>query len=200
MFILQVAAPVSPAVFGQVFRAHRGALVQVRTASTTARFTTGFVIGARGEVLYGATKAPNGPVLELIGPQGQTWFADLLGYDRTLKIALAKVRGAPRGLFVPMQLAGRIDLRADLWVVVLGHDESGVAEPFAGVVERVSSKGGLRSMRLMASGQAGNPVMSTEGELVGVVYEGGRRRVSAWAIDGIVPFLKRVVVASGAAD
>src|SRR5438552_189594 len=53
---------VGPAIFGRVFKENRASLVQVtgrpHEGSARPAWSTGFVIGARGEVVFGAQTSP----------------------------------------------------------------------------------------------------------------------------------------------
>ena len=194
------AAPaVSPAVFGKVFRARRGTLVRVFTGAR--RPATGFLIGAEGEVVFGARRPPAAGAIVIETADGQRLDARLLGHDRRLGLGLARM--APTSARPPPPLLAAADPRLwpDRWVVVLAHDASGSAQPFAGVIEaapatryaRKKRHRGLTVAPLGAPGDVGSPVLSIRGELVGVVVDGGRRRCRVAPLDVVRPFLEASV-------
>jgi S1-C subfamily serine protease len=187
---------VSPAEFGRVFRENRQALVQVKGATWKA-YATGFVVGARNEIVFGATEAPT-PELEVILVDGTKTAADLLGYDRDLSIAVARARDAR---LIPLRVAAKPGLARGDWVIAMTHDDRGRAQPFAGVVEgdltRATRPRNALIARVDVPGRPGSPVLSTRGELIGVALDPGKRRTRVMAIETVVPFLRMVVLADG---
>lgn len=153
-----VAAPaphrpphVSPSDFGRAFLASREALVRVQgrpdspaptrpsgTAATLAKrrelWATGFIVGARGEVVFGAPETPPRALL-IRTADGIDHEGVLLGYAGELRIAVAQMADGDRRPIVPLRVARRPGLRDKAWVVVIKHDEQGRPQPFAGQVE-----------------------------------------------------------------
>jgi S1-C subfamily serine protease len=187
---------VSPAEFGRVFRENRPSLVRVK-GSTWPDYATGFVVGVRGEVVFSAIRSPT-PELVVITTEGARLEADLLGYDRELAIGVLRAR-TPSSL-VPLRVALKPGLARGDWVIALTHDERGLPEPFAGVVEgdleRSERPKGLVA-RADVPGVPGSPILSTRGELVGIAVDRGARRTRVLAIEAVVPFLEAVVQANG---
>jgi S1-C subfamily serine protease len=187
---------VSPAEFGRVFRENRQALVQVKGATWKA-YATGFVIGAKNEIVFGAAEAPT-PVLEVLLVDGTKMAADLLGYDRDLGIGVARARDAR---LVPLRVSAKPGLARGDWVIAMTHDDRGRAQPFAGTVEgdltKVSKPKDALVARVDVPGRPGSPVLSTRGELIGVALDPGKRRTRVMAIETVVPFLRMVVLADG---
>lgn len=186
---------VSPAEFGRVFRANRHALVRVK-GRTWSRWSTGFVVGARGEILFSALDGPT-PELAVRTPDGTELSAVLLGYDRDLALGVARIRGGPR--IAPLDVADRPVSRGE-WVIAMTHDAKGLPEPFAGVVSGSFSSSKARPKGVLVAGvdvpgQPGAPVLSTRGMLVGVAIDRGKRRTRMISVDSLVPFLKAVVLA-----
>jgi S1-C subfamily serine protease len=199
---------VAPTVFGRVFEENRASLVRVTTAgeagSANAKaWWTGFVIGARGEVVFGA---PGSPSVSLVvrTHDGVDHQGELLGFDPDLKLAVARIAadgGANR--IAPVRVASVLGLIERRWVVVLKYDAQGRAEPFAGLVEADAqidrtnrSKRDLLLAPVAAPGAPGSPVLSSSGELVGIALLEGRRNTRAVAIETFVPFLRTVVLGS----
>jgi S1-C subfamily serine protease len=187
---------VSPADFGRVFRENRQGLVQVK-GSTWKGFASGFVVGAKNEIVFGATESPT-PVLEVLTIDGKIHSADLLGFDRDLGLAVARVRDAH---LVPLKVAHTPGLARRDWVICMTHDDRGRAQPFAGVVEgeltRAKKPKNALVARVDVPARPGSPVLSTRGELIGVALDHGKRRTRAVAIETVVPFLRMVVLADG---
>lgn len=195
------ASFVAPTALGRVFEANRSALVRVG-AHDGGTPATGFLIGARGEVVFGATKAP-APKLRVTLEDGSVLDAELLGFDRALALAIARVTpdpAAPRH-FTPLRPAtSRAMMRAE-WVLVIKHDAHGRPEPFAGEVDaepaiepkRVTPVRPLVAP-VLAPAAAGSPVFSADGQLIGVALEDGARRTKVAAIESLVPFFKAVVL------
>lgn len=198
------AAIVAPTAFGRVFEARRASLIRVRVNAKADGWSSGFVIGAEGEVVFGVGSAPDRRV-GVRTDDGQDHEAEVLGYDLGLALAVARVTpapGAPR--LVPLQV-GASGLEDRAWVVVLKHDAKGRAEPFAGVVEGGPAPLALKTPQpidgvvVQVPGAPGSPVLSASGELIGVALDRGARKTRVASIQSIVPFLKRVVLGGAAA-
>lgn len=188
-------ARVSPADFGRVFQANRHALVRVK-GRTWSSWATGFVVGARGEILFSALDGPT-PELAVTTPEGRRLSAVLLGYDRNLGLGVARIQDGPR--IVPLDVAKESPAQGE-WVIALTYDAHGRPEPFAGVVAGAFVKAtrkpaGAMVARVEVPGQPGSPVLSTRGALIGVAIDRGKRRTRVLSIDSLVPFLKAVVLA-----
>ena len=63
---LLLANPVSPGVFGQVFQSNKASVLLVKTPGTKDLFTTGFIVGARGELVFGLPHAEETREIHLI--------------------------------------------------------------------------------------------------------------------------------------
>ncbi len=167
---------------------------------TWKAYATGFVVGARNEIVFGATESPT-PELEVITLDGSRHAADLLGYDRDLAIAVARVRDAR---LVPLRVASSPGLAHGDWVIAMTHDDRGRAQPLAGVVEgsleRVSKPKDALVARVDVPGRPGSPVLSTRGDLIGMALDTGKRRTRVVAIETVVPFLRMVVLADSRAQ
>jgi S1-C subfamily serine protease len=211
---------VAPSSFGRVFEENRAALVQVQ--GTPQKWSTGFVIGARGEVVFGAQTSPP-ENLTVRTDDGQDHPGTLLGYDKTLGLAVLRIEGMrckrsaqraePAELgartcsernpeYSPLRVAKKPGLVEKRWVVTMKHDAKGRAAPFAGVVEadatieldQNKAVKGFAIAPVLAPAAPGSPVLSATGELVGVALEEGARATKVVAIDSLVPFLKAVVL------
>ena len=156
-------------------------------------------------------KAPPHGRLKLDDASGRTFEAEVLGFDPTLRIGVARLEG-PK--LPPIRVATLPGLALERWVITLRHRKDGVPEPFAGVVTqspklqrqrpKTKRKQGssltvwsARVARVAAPGQPGSPVLSTQGELLGVVIDGGERRCSVLSVESMTPYLRSVVLGSG---
>ncbi len=193
-----MAAPgVSPSVFGKVFRAQRPSLVRVTSPFGIA---TGFLIGARGEVVFGTRSAPaDGVGVTIMTEDGTSHEGFVVGYEPSLHLALAQMAAAPTDPLPPLRVGTDVGLERRRWVVVMTHSaKKGEPEPFAGTVEggaaaTQSRKAELRRYsvaRVDAPGNLGSPVLDTQGKLVGVVVVPGRRRTEVVAVSEVIKFLK----------
>jgi S1-C subfamily serine protease len=189
---------VSPEVFGDVFRQARPSLLRVDTGDKTHPYATGFLIGAKGELVFGARHTPAAEFL-VRAADGKDHAAKLLGFDEAVKLAVAQIVDA--GHTEPLVPAHRARLSANRWVVVVMHDDKGEPAPFAGLVDgppRIEHLPPTDAPRVVAAidapGSPGSPVLSIEGELVGIVIADGKRRTRAVAIESVVPFLRQVVL------
>ena len=181
---------VAPSAFGRVFQQNRSALVAVRREKPGARWVDGVVIGAEGEILFGVDprRAPTGHV-EVRMDDGTTRGARLLGFDRTLGVAVAQLDpGGPRRAPPRVDPEARLDV--DRWLVVLTHGKDERPTSHAGQVEAGAARG---LAPVLVPGRVGSPLMSTDGALVGVVVKAGRRRTTARALGALMPFLRRVI-------
>lgn len=195
---------VAPAAFGRIFEANRRALVRVlgRPSPERERWETGFVIGAEGEFVFGAEAAPSAR-LRVRTEDGREHGAELLGYERAFALAVGRLdAGRKSGSEIaPLHVAAIGELRSEQWVVILKHDSSGRPEPFAGVVDGDASPDAsrrspfaIRVARVSVPSSPGSPVLSLEGDLVGVAIEGAERRTRVVTIGSLAPFLKAVVL------
>jgi hypothetical protein len=197
LFVWLVAAPLSaappggstPFKFGQVYADNRSAVVRVK-ARTDGPWVTGVMVGAGGEVVFSAPKGPAGGVTGL-SSAGETLTGELLGYDRGLGIGVARFRGLS-GKVVPLRVAEASSLSGDRWVVTIRFDQKGKLEPFAGVVAEIA--GPKRLATAMVPGQPGSPILSDQGELLGLATDEGARQTKVLPIEAFVPFLKQVVL------
>ncbi|MCB9646352.1 MAG: trypsin-like peptidase domain-containing protein [Deltaproteobacteria bacterium] len=180
---------VGPERFGQVARANRGSLVRIRTDKSGAIWTDGVVIGAEGEVLFPARPTPTPRMWVAVGDAAPR-AADLLGFDRALGVAVARLTPGPR--LTPARADDTQELWADRWLVVLTHDKTGQPTSHAGQVVGTAAPGGLITAEL--PGRPGSPLFGSDGALVAVAVEGGKRRVRARPLAGLMPFLRRVVL------
>jgi S1-C subfamily serine protease len=145
--------------------------------------------------VFGAQSSPR-ETLTVRTADGGDHDGVLLGWDKELGLAVARME-APR--IAPLSVAKSPGLIHRRWVVVLRHDTRGRAEPFAGEVEAdaaidAKNKRKLAIAPVMAPASRGSPVLSAEGELVGVALEEGARSTRVVAIETFVPFLKAVVL------
>jgi hypothetical protein len=180
---------VAPGRFGEVARANRRTLVQVRSDRAGAAWADGVVIGAEGEVLFSAQPTPT-PRVWIAAGGAEPRAADLLGFDRALGVAVARVTPGPR--LTPARADGGAELWADRWLVVLTHDRQGAPTSHAGQVLGQAAPGALVTAEL--PGRPGSPLFGSDGALVAVAVEGGKRRVKARPLAGLMPFLRRVVL------
>jgi hypothetical protein len=164
----------------------------VKARTDDNKWFTGFVIGARGEIVFGVDGAPTAD-LTVITDDGRERPARLLGFDRGLSLAVAIVAGLSE---VPLRSARPVRLRPETWVVILGHDAKGRAEPHAGVVAMgpTRGKGGLVYAIAEVPGEPGCPVLTGSGDLAAIAIRRGKRRVRIVPLDHVAPFLERVVL------
>ena len=182
-------------MFGEVFRANRTSIVRVETGGKARRFSTGFVIGAKGEVVFGARRAPEGPVV-VHTHDGRTHPARVLAHNRGLRLGLARMTEFD-GDYPPLRPGTTAELRAPGWVVSVAFLDKKSAEPYAGTVDSALTqrrKSRPSTMRLHAPGDLGSPVLGLDGALVGVIYERGRRRTRLVPVQALVSFLGTVPV------
>lgn len=185
-------------MFGRVFEQNGSALVRVEHGRDKTRWSTGFVIGAEGEVVFGIDRIPKADLtIEL--SNGKTLTAELLGFDLGLSLAIARAK-EPH-LWAPLKVSARDKLLRRTWVMAMTHDARGRAQPYAGVVEGDRVRDGKRKtpievwvVPVEAPGTLGSPVLSVDGELAGVVIEAGDRKTRVVPIELIVPFVKQVVL------
>jgi S1-C subfamily serine protease len=219
------AKKLAPTGFGRVFETNRAAVVRVqgltpagdesapkkeqravsaRSAKPPA-WMTGFFIGAEGEVVFGAERAPPRQ-LRVETNEGELLDADLLGFDLGMKIAIARITSPQkaRARVRALRVAHAPGLIEHAWVMAIKHDARGRAEPFAGVVERepeieASKKTPERMLvaPVLVPASPGSPVLSAEGELIGVALDEGARRTRVAAIESLTPFLRTVVLGRG---
>ncbi len=195
--------PVSPTVFGEVYRANKSALLVARPNGSESPATTGFLLGAEGELLIGAKARPAAEFAVVVDGE-LSLSARLLDHDEDLGLAVAKLvgidaRSLPR---LPLRAAKKQGLSLQTWAVVMTHSASGASEPFAGIVESEPAIRGRRAWRkrsllisqVAAPGRPGSPVLSSKGELVGVVVGAGSRRVEVVALPSLLPFLRAAVL------
>lgn len=179
-----------PSVYGEVFLNSRASMVWVTWTEGESRSSSGFVVGAEGEVVFFAKSPPKG-YLEGVLFDGQRRGLDLLGHDEATGLAVGRLRSAGRDSRPPpLPVAATSSLLPESWVVIIRAGERG-PEPFAGVVQR-RTKAGVLSVA--APGDPGGPVLSIQGEVLGVVTRGGRRSSVVVPFDGIIPFLRGVVL------
>lgn len=179
----------APLQFGRVYAENKAAVIRVK-ARPDGEWATGVLIGAGGEVVFSAPRGPAGAPAGL-SSEGQPLQGELLGYDRSLALAVARFPSLARSAR-PVQVASASDLRKDRWVVTIRFSSKGLLEPFAGVVEEAGR--GQRAPRIMVPGQPGSPILSKDGELLGLAQELGERATRALPIERFVPFLKAVVL------
>lgn len=171
--------------------------MRVESGSEKPRWSTGFLIGAEGEIVFGIDKIPRRDLtIEL---DGQTVKGELLGYDLGLSLAIGRLAEKPRA--VALQVATAPGLEERTWVIAMTHDARGRAQPFAGIVDGALERDAKRKTPIKVlvapvsvPGTLGTPILSVNGELVGVVIEGGDRKTRVVPIDIVAPFLKAVVL------
>ncbi|CAN0557534.1 unnamed protein product, partial [Laminaria digitata] len=159
--------------FGRVFRANRSALVRVRCEKPGARWADGVVIGAKGEVLLGVSPCLT-PTMRVMTADGLERAAQVLGFDRKLGVAVARLEAASAPRLVPPRVNLKAKLVPDQWMVVLTHDKKGQPTSHAGQVAR-RTKG--PRVPVDVPGRVGSPLFSAQGALVGISVTRGRRRV-----------------------
>ncbi|MBK6684641.1 MAG: hypothetical protein IPG45_09205 [Deltaproteobacteria bacterium] len=179
----------APLQFGRVYAENKAAVIRVK-ARPDGPWATGVLVGAGGEVVFSAPRGPAG-VPAGLSSEGQDLAGELLGYDRSLALGVARfpsLAGAVR----PVQVAGASGLTKDRWVVTIRYNAKGLLEPFAGVVEAAGR--GQGPAKIMVPGQPGSPILSKDGELLGLVQDVGERSTRALPLERFVPFLKAVVL------
>ncbi len=182
---------VSPVAFGRVFEKNRARLVVVEQAAARS---TGFVVGAEGEVLFAALRAPSGALFARAANGRHA--LELLAHDPALGLAVGRLRGLELGAVTPVSFADRSGLAPERWVVVLKHRAQDRVEPFAGVVARGPGKGTRATAAVEVPGAPGAPVFSPEGQLVGVAMAEGARRTRVLPVEALLPFLRAAVLGS----
>jgi hypothetical protein len=182
-------ARASPAAFGRVFEENRARLVVVEQAAARS---TGFVVGAEGEVLFAAPHAPSGALFAR-SARGRHAL-EILAHDPALGLAVGRLRALELGAVTPVSFAARSGLARERWVVVLKHRAQDRVEPFAGVVVRGPGKAPGATAAVEVPGAPGAPVFSPEGELVGVAMAEGSRRTRVLPVEALLPFLRAAVI------
>lgn len=164
----------------------------MKARTDDSRWSTGFVIGARGEIVFGVDRAPTA-TLEIETADGRRITGKLLGFDRTLSLAVGIADGLKT---VPMRAKKGVRLRPETWVVILGHDKKGRPEPHAGVVATAPTrrKGGHVVAVAEVPGAPGCPVLTADGDLAAIAIARGKRRTRVVPLDYVAPFLERVVL------
>lgn len=172
--------------------------MRVDSGKEKPRWSSGFVIGAEGEIVFGIDKIPNGTV-KVIADDNSELAAEVLGYDLGLSLAVARITTKRNHL--ALTVSERPGLFERSWVVSLTHDARGRAQPYAGVVDTALEQDTKRKTpikvlvaQVSVPGELGAPVLSTTGELVGVVIEKGDRKTRVVPFDIVAPFVKAVVV------
>ena len=193
---LLLTSPVSPGVFGQVFQGNKASVLLVKTSDSNELFTTGFVVGARGEVLFGLAGRKKPTQISVKTSTGAWLKAQVLATNPKLGLGLARLQGSRPGRFAPLGIGASEVLRPENWLVVLAHDkEKQESEPFAGTLRaRVRKKGQALQLELDIPGDRGSPVLTTGGKWVGVVHRPGRRNSTAWTVETVVQFLRGVAL------
>ena len=182
---------VAPGQYGQVFRANRGALVRVRPDQEGAAWSDGVVLGAEGELVFGVEPTPTPRLWVMVAGASAPRPARLLGFDRALGVAVARLE--PGARVAPARADGAAELWADRWLVVLTHDNKGAPTSHAGQVMGAVRPDGLVTAEV--PGRPGSPLFASDGALIAVAVRGGKRRVQARPLAGLMPVLKRVVLA-----
>ncbi len=166
--------------------------MRVKVRTDRPEWVTGFVIGADGEFVFGLERAPTA-ALTVRTDEGIEHAGRLLGFDRTIGLGVGIVDHLDR---LPLRAQRDDPLHPETWVVILGHDKKGRAEPHAGVVASAPQRGkdGRRAAWIDVPGAPGHPVLAADGALVGIAIARGRRRVRVMPIREVMPFLSRVVL------
>ncbi len=181
---------VSPSHFGRIYRANRSALVRVRAEKAGAKWTDGVVIGAQGEILFGINPSTT-PKIRVRLVSGLERRATVLGFDRRLSVAVARLDGPDAPRLVPPTVDLKARLTPERWLVVLTHDKEGASTSYAGQVVGPSTQG---RFKVDVPGEVGSPLLSVEGGLVGISVTSGKRRVQVRSMADLMPFLQRVVI------
>ena len=200
-FALGKPPNVGPQSFGRVFEANRSSLVRVESGREKPRWSTGFVIGAEGEIVFGIDKIPKQELsIEIDGAKAQK--GELLGYDLGLSLAIGRMSApSEKKSFAALRVASKPGLDARTWVIALTHDARGRPQPYAGIVDGSLERDvhrktpiGVFVAPVSVPGTLGSPILSVAGELVGVVIESGDRKTRVVPIDIVAPFVKAVVL------
>lgn len=180
-----------------MFETNRSSLVRVESGKEKPRWSTGFVIGARGEIVFGIDKIPKQELT--IEVDGASKKGELLGYDLGLSLAVGRISGVDSSS--ALHVAAKPGLDERTWVIALTHDVHGRAQPYAGVVDGALERDKKRKTPVevlvapvSVPGTLGSPILSVGGELVGVVIEGGDRKTRVVPFDIVAPFVKAVVL------
>jgi hypothetical protein len=136
---------------------------------------------------------------------GRELEAELLGFDLGLSLAVGRAsKNAVGGekYFEPLKVAPTSGLIERRWLLTLTHDEKGRPQPYAGIVEvgpkldltRRTPLGEVTIAEVGVPSRRGSPVLSPEGELVGVALIEGERRTHVAPVEIVIPVVKAVVV------
>ena len=185
----------NPGIYGQVFAHTKSSHVMVATSPHADKFTSGFIVGARNEFVFGSDNARVDQEMFVKTSTGAWLSARILAYSPTLKIGLGRIAGLERGRFTPLQLQTTTLPREEEWLVVLKHDKGAQQAPFAGTL-REKNKHDVNGLYygLDIPGELGSPVLDTKKAVVGVVFRSGRRKSLAWPVKTLVQFLKGISI------
>ena len=185
----------SPGIYGQVFEHTKSSHVMVATSPEADKFTSGFIVGARNEFVFGSKNAQIDQQLFVHTSTGAWLPARVLAYSPTLKIGLGRIAGSKTGRFVPLQIGAAKVPRVEQWLVVIKHDSDSRQAPFAGTLrEKKKHETNGLYLGLDIPGELGSPVLNTKNSVVGVVFRAGRRKSLAWPVKTLVQFLQGISI------
>ena len=200
----------------EAFREARPATVQLEVVSSAFAFTdtplgvgTGFFISPDGLLLtsyHVVDPNPNIPgevSFEALGPDGERYVLELVGFDAYRDLALLKADGAENVPYLPL-IADTPAIGSE--VVAIGNSRGDFLQGRAGEVRRLDVRavqasfadGTFELSAALAPGDSGGPVVNAAGEVLGVVsYIAFAPRVTSGPETGLLPFLRTIPSGDG---
>lgn len=192
----------------EVFRASRPAGLQIEIGSAALALQsfplgvgTGFFISPDGLVLTAYHVVDPGAdfvgeeSLVARGPDGTRYPLELIGFDAYLDLALLRAVGAKDVPYLPLQSR---ELSVGSGIVAIGNSRNEFLQGRAGVVRGLDVRavqarfadGTVELSAALAPGDSGGPVLSEDGEVVGVVSYIAFAPQTARGTPGMFPLLR----------